>query len=239
MFESPWARPRRGKTLLISVALHGIAGGALVFAPLWAVQEPPDPDVRPLAVQPFQEVRLVEEPQRPRPAEPGRPKGNPLAGSPRSSAAARPAVLAPSEIPSSLPVPPEVAPSDEPLGSGSAGPTQPGPGLGLLPGPGGDPNGEDIYQASSPEVTPPLELFAPRPPYPQAALAARIFGLVILEAIVESDGTVRDARVLRSRHPLLDEAARLTILRWRYQPARVAGRAVPVYLTVTVDFKIQ
>jgi protein TonB len=63
-------------------------------------------------------------------------------------------------------------------------------------------------------------------------------GTVVLEAIIGTDGEVRSARVLRSAGALLDQAAEKAILGWRYRPARVAGRPVAVYLTVTARFGI-
>jgi TonB family protein len=62
--------------------------------------------------------------------------------------------------------------------------------------------------------------------------------MVILEAVITTAGDVREIRVLRSANPLLDEAAVRAVRRWRYRPATLNGRAVPVYLTVTVTFGI-
>ena len=46
-----------------------------------------------------------------------------------------------------------------------------------------------------------------RPVYPEIALASRVQGLIIVEAVIGTDGTVKDARVLRGQ-ALLDQAAR-------------------------------
>lgn len=75
------------------------------------------------------------------------------------------------------------------------------------------------------------------PVYPQMALAARVAGYVILEAVIGEDGSVRDVRVLKSI-PLLDEAARTAVRQWKYKPTLLNGQPVPVVMTVTVSFKL-
>src|SRR5688572_9695684 len=75
------------------------------------------------------------------------------------------------------------------------------------------------------------------PLYPEIARSARVSGLVILEAILAEDGTVRDVRVLRSV-PLLDAAAVAAVREWRFTPTLLNGTPVPVVMTVTVAFNL-
>lgn len=76
------------------------------------------------------------------------------------------------------------------------------------------------------------------PVYPQVARDAKIDGTVILEAVIATDGTVRDVRVLRSR-PLLDEAAIDAVRQWLFTPTLLNGEPVPVVMTVTVTFRLR
>lgn len=76
------------------------------------------------------------------------------------------------------------------------------------------------------------------PTYPAIAQRAHIDGTVIIEAVIAVDGSVRDARVLKSI-PLLDRAALDAVKQWRYAPTRLNGVAVPVIVTVTVQFRLQ
>jgi TonB family protein len=76
-----------------------------------------------------------------------------------------------------------------------------------------------------------------RPVYPPDAREARVQGVVILEIIVDVDGTVKDPVVLRSI-PLLDQAALDTVRQWQYEPVMLNGVAVPVKMTVTVNFTL-
>jgi TonB family protein len=75
------------------------------------------------------------------------------------------------------------------------------------------------------------------PVFPPEAIAARLQGVVILEARVEHDGHIQNARVLRSI-PLLDQAALAAVLQWEFSPTLLNGSAVPVLMTVTVQFTL-
>ena len=52
------------------------------------------------------------------------------------------------------------------------------------------------------------------------------------------DGTVQDAKVLRSI-PLLDAAALDAVKQWEFTPTLLNGVPVPVIMTVTVNFTLQ
>jgi protein TonB len=70
----------------------------------------------------------------------------------------------------------------------------------------------------------------------KAAADAGIFGMVILEIIIGTDGSVTDAKLLRSI-PLLDKAAIDAVKQWRYEVTHLNGQPVPVVMTVTVNFR--
>jgi protein TonB len=72
---------------------------------------------------------------------------------------------------------------------------------------------------------------------PAIAQAARVQGMVILEATIGIDGRVQNARVLRSI-PLLDEAALAAVRQWTFTPTTLNGVPVPVIMTVTVHFQL-
>ena len=76
------------------------------------------------------------------------------------------------------------------------------------------------------------------PVYPPEAQAARVTGVVILEAVVGGDGRVSSAHVLRSI-PLLDQAALDAVYQWEFTPTLLNGVPVPVVMTVTVNFTLQ
>jgi TonB family protein len=87
-------------------------------------------------------------------------------------------------------------------------------------------------------VPAPKKLFDVRPEYPAEVKAQGISGIVIVEAVIDTQGTVRSTRVLRSI-PGLDEAALAAVREWRFTPTTVDGVVVPVVMTVTVNFTLQ
>jgi len=76
-----------------------------------------------------------------------------------------------------------------------------------------------------------------RPAYPPEAQAARVQGVVILETIIDEQGTIANARVLRSI-PMLDSAALAAVSQWQFTPTLLNGNPVGVIMTVTVNFTL-
>ncbi|BCS33033.1 hypothetical protein TBR22_A22580 [Luteitalea sp. TBR-22] len=87
-------------------------------------------------------------------------------------------------------------------------------------------------------VRPPKRLANAFPIYPEDAKAAGVSGVVIIEATVDTEGAVADARVLRGV-PMLDQAALDAVRQWRYEPTLLNGEPVPVIMTVTVSFTLE
>jgi len=76
-----------------------------------------------------------------------------------------------------------------------------------------------------------------RPVYPAEAQAAHVQGIVIIEARIDTDGLVSNAQVLKSI-PMLDQAALDAVYQWQFTPTLLNGQAVPVIMTVTVNFTL-
>jgi protein TonB len=88
------------------------------------------------------------------------------------------------------------------------------------------------------KIEPPIKMNDVKPVYPAIAQNAGVTGAVIIEAPIGADGKVIDAKVLRSI-PLLDQAALDAVRQWEYRPTYLNGVAVPVVMTVTINFKRQ
>lgn len=84
-------------------------------------------------------------------------------------------------------------------------------------------------------VQPPVKIKDVKPAYPEEAKAARVQGVVIVEARINEAGLVTEARVLRSI-PLLDAAALEAVAGWQFTPTLLNGVPVPIIMTVTVNF---
>jgi protein TonB len=85
------------------------------------------------------------------------------------------------------------------------------------------------------DIPEPKKLRDVKPVYPEIALAARVSGIVVLETLVDADGHVANARILRSV-ALLDQAALDAVYQWKFTPTLQNGQATPVLMTVTVNF---
>lgn len=77
-----------------------------------------------------------------------------------------------------------------------------------------------------------------KPVYPKEALEKRAEGLVILEAVIDKNGRVRDTRMIATPDPLLTIAAEEAVKQWVYEPYLVDGIAKEVLFTVTVTFAL-
>jgi periplasmic protein TonB len=87
-------------------------------------------------------------------------------------------------------------------------------------------------------IAAPRKLRNVQPVYPQIAQSARVQGVVIIEATIDTRGRITDTRVLRSI-PLLDQAALDAVRQWEYEPTLLNGVPVPVIMTVTVKFSLR
>jgi protein TonB len=88
------------------------------------------------------------------------------------------------------------------------------------------------------DIKEPKKIKDVKPVYPEAAKAAGIQGIVIIETIIGTDGAVTEAKVLRSV-PELDRAAIDAVMEWKYTPTLLNGEPVKVIMTVTVTFSLQ
>ncbi|MBZ5704484.1 MAG: TonB family protein [Acidobacteriia bacterium] len=75
------------------------------------------------------------------------------------------------------------------------------------------------------------------PAYPAALMRENVEGIVTLYAIIHSDGSVGDVRVLRGVDDRLDTYARTALSQWRFQPATRNGTAVAIEAVVMIPFR--
>jgi TonB family protein len=87
------------------------------------------------------------------------------------------------------------------------------------------------------DVREPRKIKSVSPVYPAEARAARIQGIVIIDAIIDGGGNVVNPRILRSI-PQLDQAALDAVSQWKYEPPLLNGVPISVIMTVTVNFTL-
>lgn len=100
-----------------------------------------------------------------------------------------------------------------------------------------EPKASEPYRVGG-EVTRPEKISGDEPVYTEMARKARIMGVVILEAVIDEQGDVTDAKVLKGLPMGLDRQAVEAVKTWKFKPATQAGRPVPVYYIVTMNFRL-
>lgn len=88
------------------------------------------------------------------------------------------------------------------------------------------------------KIRPPNKIKEVKPAYPAIAQAARVEGMVIIEATIGPTGSVVEAKLLRSI-PLLDAAALEAVRQWEFTPTLLNGSPVAVVMTITVNFTLR
>jgi TonB family protein len=76
------------------------------------------------------------------------------------------------------------------------------------------------------------------PEYPPEAQAQGIRGIVIIDLVIDTEGRVASASILRSI-PGLDEAALAAVRQWEFEVTKVDGKPVSVRLNVPITFTIK
>jgi len=113
-----------------------------------------------------------------------------------------------------------------------------GNGAGLGPGRGGG-TGGGVYQVGGAGgVANPVCPFTPEPNYSDDARKAHIQGTVVLEAIIQKDGSVESNKVLQGLGYGLDEEARKVLRQWKCTPSKVNGQPVAVQLKIQINFRL-
>ncbi len=75
--------------------------------------------------------------------------------------------------------------------------------------------------------------------YPQNAYNSHIQGRVIIQFLVNEDGSVGDAQIIRSVFPSLDEEAlRVVTTLPKFNPAILDGKAVEYWFTIPIIFRL-
>ena len=222
--------------LLLSAVIHVIIVAGVLMAPLLFTQV--------LDPHALESVFLVA----PRP--PAAPPPPAAAQIVKSSRPIAPAVdlaklTAPAVIPAKVKIvadqaaPPEVGGVE----GGMAGGVASGVLGGII---GGIPDSKPIAPPAAPQrtilrvggnVRPPVPISTPQPTYPAVARAAHIEGLVVIDAMIDEEGNVVQAKVVEGP-PLLIAAALEAVATWRYQPTYLNGQPVALRTHIEVNFRL-
>jgi len=110
---------------------------------------------------------------------------------------------------------------------------------------GGELVSGSVKQPAAPVETPvggdvkPAKMISSVPPvYPSLARSQHISGDVNVDALIDVNGRVTSMKVI-SGPALLHQAAMEALRQWKYRPATLDGKPVPMHLTITLRFRVQ
>jgi protein TonB len=85
----------------------------------------------------------------------------------------------------------------------------------------------------------PAKLLSSVPPvYSSLARTQHVTGDVKIDALIDANGRVTSTKVI-SGPTLLHQAAIDALRQWKYQPATLDGKPVPMHLAITLQFRLQ
>ncbi|MFI5114728.1 MAG: TonB family protein [Terriglobales bacterium] len=118
----------------------------------------------------------------------------------------------------------------------AVGPAQMGPAQ-VLPVSTAPPSLSQVSEpvALSEEAARALAVHTVAPVYPPEALAQKLQGAVVLQAVIARDGSVEDLKILRG-YFLLGRAAVAAVKQWRFRPYILNGRPLETKTVITVNF---
>ena len=225
---------RKPSVLLLSILVHAAVLFLLVTADLWSpiARWPVPHEVLAFSEDP-RLVRLadIELPRAPHPRAPGAPVASAFDAVPELAPVIASSGIAPEtgrEGGSGRPATPGIETTRDGAIEGIGAPTAPPPPPPQPPAP--------IHLHSG--IRTPETVVHVAPLYPALARASRVQGMVIIEATIDSRGHVESVRILRSV-ALLDQAALDAVRQWTFTPTLLNGVAVPIIMTVTVNFKLE
>jgi TonB family protein len=99
-------------------------------------------------------------------------------------------------------------------------------------------NAEPLKIKAGDGVQRPEVLINVKPVYPQQARASGTTGEVIVEAVIDEEGCVRNVRALKAQPDGLTESAMVAIRRWVFSPATLDGKPVKIYYVLNVNFSV-
>jgi periplasmic protein TonB len=230
-------KTRKPVTVALSVFLELLALCILILIPLIYTQALPGAQLRNLLIAPSPPIaaRPIERVTKPQPRAIARVLNSRI-------------LLAPITIPKKVNTMSEAAPAPEVGIAYSAGESDAainsgfGPSIYWIPSASPPPLRPKPKPASEPiRVTSGVSeanlIRKIQPVYPSIARAARIQGTVEFTAMISKEGDIANLQLVRG-HPLLVNAAREAVLRWKYRPTLLNGRPVEVITIIVVNFTL-
>jgi len=102
----------------------------------------------------------------------------------------------------------------------------------------GDKFYKDAYSLLQPQLVKPTIVRSVDPNYKSNAIQAPLRGVVEVEAVVATNGTVSRARVTKSLDRQRDQSALQAVRGWTFEPGRLNDQPVPVVVKLRLEFPL-
>ena len=79
----------------------------------------------------------------------------------------------------------------------------------------------------------------PNPPYSEEARKFQVRGVVLIDAVINSEGKFENVRIIRGLPDGLNDATLATMKTWRCNPALKDGKPVPSRVQFEVNFNFR
>jgi len=96
----------------------------------------------------------------------------------------------------------------------------------------------DVLHRSEEALSGPVAISKVDPAYPVELVSDRVEGTVVLYAVIHSDGSVGELRVLEGVDPQLDQNAMTALKRWKFRPGNRGGVPVDVEAVIHIPFRV-
>jgi len=88
-------------------------------------------------------------------------------------------------------------------------------------------------------ILPPAKLVDVRPVYPEHLKAAKVGGIVTMDAVIGTDGVVRQIDNVHGPDPALEQAAADAVRQWEFSTTLLNCQPIDVNMHVTTNFKVE
>jgi TonB family protein len=88
-------------------------------------------------------------------------------------------------------------------------------------------------------ILPPAKLVDVRPIYPEHLKASKVGGVVTMDAVIGTDGLVKDIDNVHGPDPALEQAAADAVRQWQFSATLLNCQAIDVTMHVTTNFKAE
>ncbi|HJX82999.1 MAG TPA: energy transducer TonB, partial [Candidatus Angelobacter sp.] len=99
-------------------------------------------------------------------------------------------------------------------------------------------NSSEVLRCCKKDVTAPKPASTPEPEFSEAARYEKFTGVLVLEIVIDKDGTIAHVKIVKPLGLGLDESAVKSVKKWRFIPGAKEGQPVALQMNIEVSFNL-